>query len=214
MRKFLKNAGVNVFTFVSTRYIEFVYRTSRIIRSGDHSFYKRGGDPAEQYVISFWHGETYCYYPLLRDDNIVIITTSTPRGAYISKISEYFGYEPIRVPDESSDGGGTFSVKNVINKVKGRHVAITLDGPSGPYHEPKRFALVTSLVSGKKILLISVVVKRKIQLKKRWDKFVIPLPFNKIEFFFHEPFAVKKDSLAECADMIVKTMEQPITFDA
>ena len=203
----VRRAGVRIFSFVSTRYIEYVYKTSEIILNGDHGFYKSTDPGHEKYVICFWHGDSYCYYPMLRDDGIVVITTSTYRGAYISEIAKYFGYRPIRVPNETTGEDDAFSIKTVINQIRGEHVAITLDGPYGPYHEPKKFALVTSLVSKKKIQLISVNVKKAIHIKKRWDLFQIPLPFNTIEFNYHEPFAVTKDGLDEAAEKIAKLMD-------
>jgi len=86
-------------------------------------------------------------------------------------------------------------------------VAIALDGPYGPHHIPKKFVLITSLVTKKKIQLISIKVKRKIQLNNRWDKYIVPLPFNVIEFTFHEPLTVKKDEYEKATQDIIRLME-------
>ena len=202
----IKGISVRIFTFFSVAYIKYVFRTSRIIISGNSEYYENIGESKDKYVICFWHGSSYCYYPLLKDNGISIITTLSYRGAYISEICRRFGYEPIRLPDDSSESGDFFNLKDIVNKIKGKHVGITLDGPTGPYRVPKKFALVTSLVTKKKILLISVRVEKKIQSKKRWDKFIIPLPHNTIEFTFHEPLAVKKDGFEDAAREIIDIM--------
>ena len=198
-----KHAAVKMFAAVTTGYIKFVYKTSKIIVHGDMGFHSNPGASDERYIICFWHGESYCFYPLLGDIGITIITTETRRGAYISELARRFGYKPIRVPDDTN-GDGSFSIKNVINAVKGEHVAISLDGPYGPRHEPKRFPIVTSLVTKKKIQLLSVDVRRGLRVKWRWDKFVIPLPYNTMTFTFHEPFNVSKNEIEGIPEKILK----------
>ena len=59
-------------------------------------------------------------------------------------------------------------------------------------------------------MLVSFKVKRKIRLVKRWDKYVIPLPFNKIEIHFHEPLEIKKDELDEIGEKITKELENKV----
>jgi len=207
MAKFLQNAAVAVFTGVSTWYINFVHQTSEITYKGDMGFYKNADIDHEKYVICFWHGDSYAYYPLLKDAGIYIVTTDTRRGAYISKLAEHFGYNPLRVPDEPTNGDGSFSIRDVIKHVKNGHIAITLDGPYGPRHIVKKFPLVVSLVSRKKILLITLKVKNQIRINKRWDKFMIPLPFNKLEFTFVEPFNVIKNEIDEMPGKIAIKMD-------
>jgi len=206
MAKFLKNAAVAVFANVTAWYVSFVHKTSQITYNGDMGFYKNADINHEKYVICFWHGDSCCYYPLLKDAGIYIVTTDTRRGAYISALAERFGYNPLRVPDEPTNGDGSFSIRNVIKHVKNEHIAITLDGPYGPRHIVKRFPLVVSLVSGKKILLITLKVKNQIRLSRRWDKFMIPLPFNRIEFSFVEPFNVRKNEIDEMPGRIIYKM--------
>lgn len=40
-------------------------------------------------------------------------------------------------------------------------------------------------------------MKRKIILKHRWDKFIIPLPFNDINVYVHDPITVDKQDLKD-----------------
>ncbi|MCL1807519.1 MAG: hypothetical protein FWG31_07440 [Oscillospiraceae bacterium] len=49
-------------------------------------------------------------------------------------------------------------------------------------------------------------MKRKIRLKRRWDKYMIPLPFSRMTFTVHPPLEVHKkefDALPEKIRLIM-----------
>ena len=48
-----------------------------------------------------------------------------------------------------------------------------------------------------RVIPISMDMKRKVSLRRRWDRFTIPLPFNRIVFTFHDPLTVSKSDLEE-----------------
>ena len=200
-----------VFASVASRYLSFVYRTSEIIIRGEGAQAVRAGhtspDGAERFVIGFWHGESCACYPLLRDSGIYIITTLSGRGALVDALSRRFGYIPIRLPDESRGENHIFKVRSAINGSNGGHLAMSLDGPTGPRHEPKKLVPVLAMASRRRIITLSVRAKRKVNLR-RWDKFMIPLPFNRLEFYFHEPLAVNRAGIdGVCADIARKAAD-------
>ncbi len=179
-------------TLLSIYYIKFVYKTSKIVSTGAYQLIKDDND--EKFIVSFWHGDSYSLYPYLEGKDLYVITTATKRGDYVSMICRHFGYKPLRVPDESDGGNYLFKVKREINGSSRSNLTITLDGPLGPYHEPKSLAFITAVLTKRKVLPLTINCKRKINLK-RWDKFVIPLPFNKISLHFYDPVEVKKSDL-------------------
>lgn len=126
-----------------------------------------------------------------------VITTENRRGGYISNICKKFGYTPIRVPDESKDGNYFLRIRKIIKDEAQASVAITFDGPLGPLHEPKVFPFAIALFAKRRVVPVSIYVKRKIILKHRWDKFIIPLPFNDINVYVHDPITVDKQDLKD-----------------
>jgi len=184
-------------TLIAIYYIQFVYRTSKIISTGNYTFLESAHN--EKFIIVFWHGDSYSLYPYLAGQGLYVITTKNGRGDYINLLCTHFGYKTIRVPDESEGGNFLFKIRREINGPDCANLAITLDGPLGPYHQPKPFPFITALLTKRKALPLSIKCKRKIQLKGRWDNFSIPLPFNKIEIHVHDPLVVaKEDSKNEC----------------
>lgn len=196
MSKILLN-GIfqNILGKLSALYIDFVYKTSKIIKIGDHDIMNVNNP--EKFVTTFWHGENYCFYPLLKNNKLFVITTKDTRGNYISDICKYFGYTVIRAPDNIEDGTLFFKMKKQILNNNDNHLAMTLDGPLGPYHVIKIFPLLMALSLKRKILPISIDVKYKIRLKNRWDKYIIPLPFNEIKIYAHLPIEINRKDLKE-----------------
>lgn len=190
-------------------YILLVYKTSRVSIQDEFGLL----EGKEQFIIGFWHGENYCLYPALRGKRLYIITTQDLRGDYISLICRYFGYTPIRVPDEVVGGNFLFEIKKMINGAEPASLAVALDGPLGPYHEPKSFAFAVARLARRRVLPVTVECSARISSKKRWDKYIVPLPFGEIKLTVHSPFEVGKDDVREdfvaLKEKIKKYMENP-----
>jgi lysophospholipid acyltransferase (LPLAT)-like uncharacterized protein len=180
-------------TYIAIYYIKFVYKTSKIVSTGKYALLEAGHE--EKFIIVFWHGDSYCLYPYLGGQGLYVITTNNGRGEYINIICNHFGYKTIRVPDESEGGNFLFKIRREINGPSCANLTITLDGPLGPYHQPKRFAFITAVLTKRKVLPLTITCKRKIQLKGRWDNFAIPLPFNQIQLHIYDPLEVTKKDL-------------------
>lgn len=145
-----------------------------------------------KYLTTFWHGYSYCMYPLISDIDVAVITTINQRGDYITDLVQAFDGVPLRVPDESQGDNSLFKLAREIKANSDKHVALACDGPLGPQHYPKDFAFVLAEMTKRQIVPITVEAKHAIVLFKRWDKFRIPLPFTKIKIRFGQPLSVAK----------------------
>ena len=192
MRGYTVSLFGKIFNKLNISYISFVYKTSKITTTGAVSLITDG-----DYIVSFWHGDSYPLYPLLKGKRQFILTTRDKRGDYISALCEYFGYSTIRLPDTYDDGKHIQRIKKTLNDAGGGNLVITLDGPLGPYHEPKEFPFFMGLILGKPMIAVSVKAKRSIRLIRRWDNYTIPLPFNTLEFHFHDPVEIGRPDLKD-----------------
>ena len=104
-----------------------------------------------------------------------------------------------------------FQLKSQINKTNNANLVLSVDGPEGPEHQIKDFAIIMALFSDRKILPLTVDIKYSISLKNRWDKLKIPLPFNKITINVKKAFEIdrkdRKDKFKSLKKEIKKTME-------
>ncbi len=188
-------------------YIGFVYKTSKVRLTG---YEKMKEIDRDNVVAAFWHGDSYCLYPALAGMELYVVATKDRRGDYISEICRHFGYHAIRLPDNSDGGNYIFKIKQTITQDNAADLAITLDGPLGPYHVPKYFPFAIAYLTKRNIVPISVQVKRKIELKRRWDAFKIPFPFNKVEIRFHEPVKVTKEDKDEKFISLIQYVQQSL----
>lgn len=176
-------------------YIDFVYKTSKIEKAGQLEYLD--SDYADKFIIFIWHGDSYCYYPFLKGKQLNIVTTKNKRGGVVSRISKHFGYDVMRLPDIAGAGNYIFKLKNKINKINNSNLLLSVDGPTGPSHEIKDFAMIMALFSKRKILPLTIDVRHSFSLKNRWDNLKIPLPFNKITIRVNNFFEVEKKDRKE-----------------
>jgi hypothetical protein len=190
----LKDLQEKFISRLSINYIKFVYKTSKVEMVGNIDRLLSKND--EKFIVVFWHGDSYCLLPMLRGQKLNVILTKDRRGDYIALMNQYYGYESLRVPDISENGQHFLKIVRLL-KTEPTNLALALDGPLGPYHIPKDFAFVTALLTGRRILPTSIKVKNKIELFLRWDKYKIPLPFNKITFEVMDPVEVLRNDKGE-----------------
>lgn len=161
-------------------YLNLLYKTCEIDYDLDESV-----SNLDDSIIIFWHGQSFCAYYLMKlfpDAKVGVVMTSDARGEYIEDMTKSFGGIPVRIPNGAAARHG---IREIIDMGKADEKLVfsfSVDGPLGPQYEPKKMVFHISNKTNKKVLCCKIDVKRKIQLKKRWDKYVIPLPFGKIHF--------------------------------
>jgi lysophospholipid acyltransferase (LPLAT)-like uncharacterized protein len=121
----------------------------------------------------------------------------------IAKIAKLFNCGSIR---GSSSKGAAKVLINTLKELKiGNDIAITPDGPRGPRYSIADGIVAISQKSGKNIRCFNAIPSRYWQFKS-WDKFVLPKPFGKIDFYISEPFSVQNLSLDEAKELIKSKM--------
>lgn len=177
-------------------YIELVARTSDIRVKGDVDFYQLRNS-----IIGFWHGESFALNLLMREiqdenRNMKVVVTKDKRGNYIEEMVRNYGIGALRMPDGIKMKSFLKDLK-IEGKRKDTTVGIALDGPLGPLREPKKIAFMLSKEGNKPCILVKGEYSRKINLKKRWDNYLIPLPFSKVTFTMINYGIVKEEELKD-----------------
>lgn len=108
-----------------------------------------------------------------------VVVTADRRGDYIEHMIQSCGGNAIRVPDGYAAFG---ALKNLMRQSyeQARSLAVALDGPLGPRHEPKKLAFYLSEQKGEDFVGISLYYSVCLRMFWRWDSYVIPLPFSKV----------------------------------
>lgn len=152
-------------------------------------------------VFGFWHEDSFFMNLVLADlskqtNPVDVIITADKRGDYIQDMVEFCGGHALRVPD----GFAAFGVLKTIlqnSYERARSIAVALDGPLGPRHEPKKLAFYMSEQACEDFVGIAVSYSSKLRLVWRWDRYVVPLPFSTVTVSVHNYGEVDKKHIPE-----------------
>lgn len=142
------------------------------------------GLPAEK-MAGYWHGDSVGVMLLLRhlhrNENLSVttVTTADRRGDIIEGIIRRYGADCLRVRDGTA---ARHSLRDMQREAENRSrvFALALDGPTGPYHKPKRLLSSLARRAGRESLFVQFEYSAAIRLNSRWDRYAIPLPFSRI----------------------------------
>jgi hypothetical protein len=158
--------------------MRFYWHTSK------KSFHLQGEITQEQHVVVCWHGElllspqAYRYFHKRQPASAIISRHFD--GEIIARILSFFHITPLR--GSSSKGAKQVLLEAFRTLKKGDDLLVTPDGPRGPRHEVSDGALALALKGKLPICTVNFVCDRYWQLDS-WDRFVIPKPFSKIDFY-------------------------------
>ncbi len=162
--------------------------------------------------LGFWHGDSYCMQFVLRQiamthDNVRVIVTSSPRGNSIEDMVDYNGGKAVRLPNGLEMRKLYSELLSIAHEDK-VVLGVALDGPEGPQEDPKKLIFLMANKAGKKVVCVHFKFKRCLVVKRRWDKFRIPLPFGKITATFQDMGVITDAKLKDFANLkndIIKT---------
>lgn len=186
-----------------------LYLAAKLIYATNKKVYHHPKDNKEPFILCMWHGDLlsqiFNYGHFRRGFEIKAIISENRDGEMITKIASLFHCGAIR---GSSSKGAAKVLINTLKELKsGIDVAITPDGPRGPRYSVADGIVVISQKSGREIRCFNALPSRYWQFKS-WDKFVLPKPFGKIDFYISEPFSVKDMELEDAKSLIKTKMLQ------
>ena len=178
MKIFLRQAGQVIIPFLAYILMRITWYTTF---KKFHFITSVGED---QHVCVCWHGELFmtpqAYRHIHKKHPASAIISQHFDGALMAGTLNWFNIKPLR---GSSRKGAQKVLLQAFRSVKnGEEVLISPDGPKGPRHTVSDGAIGLALKSKLPMLVINYTAERYWQFSS-WDKFVIPKPFSKIEFY-------------------------------
>ncbi|MDY0051295.1 MAG: lysophospholipid acyltransferase family protein [Aliarcobacter sp.] len=145
----------------------------------------------EAFIFVAWHGDLLSqplnYFNNRPTGTVKTMISQSKDGEIIAKVYSLLGVESIR---GSSSKGATKALISTIREIKsGIDVALTPDGPRGPRHTVADGVIAIAQKSGARVVVLNSKPSKYWQFKS-WDKFVLPKPFGKIDFYMSEPFNI------------------------
>ena len=198
MKNFLK---LKILPYVLYLIVKFIYLTNR------KEFHHPKLNDDEALIFVTWHDDLICqplnYYKNRPNGKIKTLISQSKDGEILSKIYNLFGGETIR---GSSSKGATKALISTIREIKsGADVALTPDGPRGPRHTVADGVIAIAQKSGARIVVLNSKPSSYWQFNS-WDKFILPKPFGKIDFYMSEPFNINDLEFEEARNFIKDKM--------
>ena len=178
MKNFLRQVGQVVIPPLVYIIMRFIWYTT----SKKFNFISPVGD--EQHVCVCWHSELLmspqAYRHIHKKQAASAIISQHFDGSLIASTLNMLKIRPLR---GSSKKGARQVLLQAFKSIKsGEEVLITPDGPRGPRHSMSDGAIGIALKSKLPIFVMNYKAHSFWQLSS-WDKFTIPKPFSKIDFY-------------------------------
>ena len=189
-----KKNGESILQWVFVKYLRLLEKTVHIEWHEDNRF-------GDSQIFGFWHEDSFFMNLVLENlahktRPVDVIVTADTRGNYIEHMVQRCGGHALRVPD----GYQAFAaLKKIVQDTyeKEHSLAVALDGPLGPRHEPKKLAFYLSEHADEEFVGISLSYSSCFRLKSRWDKYAVPLPFSRATVAVKDYGIVKKSQIPE-----------------
>jgi len=143
-------------------------------------------DNDKGYIIAFWHGRMavgwLLAHSLAKGRPVAAVASLSGDGSILSDALTTLGFKLIR--GSSSKGGA--EVRNAMEEElkRGTIVSVTPDGPRGPFERIKYGTVRIASEGGHPIVFAEIEMSSSRKLKS-WDRFLIPLPFSRVQVTLH-----------------------------
>ncbi|MCT7484607.1 lysophospholipid acyltransferase family protein [Aliarcobacter cryaerophilus] len=186
-----------------------LYLITKFIYATNKKVYHHPKDDKEPFVLCMWHGDLlsqiFNYHHFRKGWVVKALISENRDGEIIAKTAALFNCGAVR--GSSSHGASKVLIRALKELKVGNDVAITPDGPRGPRYSIADGVVIISQKSGKNIRCFNAIPSKYWQFNS-WDKFVLPKPFGKIDFYISEPFSVKDMELEDAKSLIKTKMLQ------
>jgi len=179
--KLNKNLIVKLLDF----YLLITFYTSRVIIIGRKYLPEVRGKRKGTFIM-VWHGNMFIPIYTLRKGKYSLLIGLHSDAEILNSFTEHLGYSSI---------GAAIELFKISQEDT---IAITPDGPRGPYRKVKKSTVKILQRIGAEIVPVGASSSRKIILKS-WDRFEIPLPFSTIKIVIGKP--LKADDKTETEDL-------------
>jgi hypothetical protein len=197
--------------YLAYAYVSFVGRTTRLttVRGGIQAGMKAKN---QRFIYAFWHQRQIYFTWAHRGVGAAVLVSRSKDGEMIARTMRLSDIGAVR---GSSSRGGAAAILRLIEVLKtGLDIGITPDGPRGPAREVKNGAVFLAQKLGVPIVPITNALSHKLEIKKAWDRFQIPLPFGRAVVAYGEPISVGPDDDLQAKAAELKASLDRITAEA
>jgi lysophospholipid acyltransferase (LPLAT)-like uncharacterized protein len=200
---------------VAALWLALCWRTTRWRVEGEDRRRMLADDPAG-FIAAFWHGRV-AFSPLwaVPGRRTWAVISANRDGETIAQTVRWFGIELIRGSSRDrrkpgKDKGGRVVMLESVKALRaGDVVAIAVDGPRGPRMRAQPGVAAISAATGATIVPISWASRRGRRFDS-WDRFILPMPFDRGVLIYGEPIPAPTDGGAEGIEAHRRRLEEAL----
>lgn len=157
-------------------------------------------------ILSIWHGQLMGGIGMMRDRGIHTIVGYHRDAEIAGRIARRLGFHLIR--GSSRDRGGE-ALSGALDLMENSdaQLAITCDGPIGPYRKAKPGVAIIAHRAQVPVVPIGINGSRKKIITTSWDNFYLHLPFSKNVILFDEPVYPEDYNGSEPVNAMLREIE-------
>lgn len=165
---------------------------------------------------SLWHEQMMTFVVFadhfLQRDDFVAVVVGDDRGDTLGRYGSHFGSSPHKVNMKGNPVAAGRAVLHIVKALQGgQQSMIAPDGPDGPAYVPKPGVTFLARKAEAAVLPIGLCSRQAYRLK-RWDHYMVPVPFGKLHATIGEPiYASRRDDDQELAQTISAGLHQART---
>jgi lysophospholipid acyltransferase (LPLAT)-like uncharacterized protein len=165
-----------------------------------------------RFIYAFWHQRQVYFTWAHRGVGAAVLVSRSKDGEMIAETMRLSDIGAVR---GSSSRGGAAAVRQLMDVLQsGLDIGITPDGPKGPAREVKDGAIFLAQKLGVPIVPVTNALSNKLEFKKAWDRFQVPLPFGRAVVAYGEPITVGPDDDLKAKSAELKASLDRITAEA
>ena len=184
--------------------IHFIGKTTFCKKVGQEKIDAARGPDGKPVIIVLFHGP---HFPVLYWGirGSCIVTSLSADGEILTDIVTRLGYSTVR-------GSGSRGARRVVIQLtrklrEGVDVALAVDGPKGPAFEAKAGAVLLAKLTGCAIVPVAACTKTYWRFQS-WDRFRLPLPFNRALICVADPITVPENASDEMVEVERANLER------
>ncbi len=202
-KKIIRNKSFqNALGLSIASYVKFVHLTSRFTqRRADIP--ERFWSADDTFICATWHGQNIMLSSFWHNWRAIkIIVSKHGDGEIIAQLVRHLGLGSIRgsgtpkdQPEKMKGKGGAAALRQTVRALKnGASIGLTADMPPGPNLRAGLGIVTMARLSGRPIIPVAAATRTRLVLGSTWDKFLIPLPFNRGAVVWGDPIFVPREA--------------------
>ncbi len=144
-------------------------------------------------LLCLWHAEMFSVIAVRENMKFCALVSPSRDGEYLARVLRKLGLITV---SGSSSRGGSQAVQQILRlSDEEKYITcITPDGPRGPALRVKPGIIFMAAHSGLPVIPVRAIARRSKRFKS-WDRFVLPLPFSRVDIYFGPPMHIPAETL-------------------